>query len=131
MHIILFKKGFLTMMVCRHTCVSMPNRTTVFLSGSELMNSMTSGIAIENSVFEKMRAELMSISDTVLPSPACGQHTPIFIVSQSSCLNMPRMARLNKSAHCDVDVFTTYQTFRVLFCGNNRNLEYIGSLHLQ
>lgn len=33
------------------------------------MTSSTSGITIENSVLEKTRAELVSISDTVLPSP--------------------------------------------------------------
>ena len=53
-----------------YTCVSIPNRTTDFLSGAVAMTSSTSGITMENTVLGNTCAELTSISDTVLPSPA-------------------------------------------------------------
>lgn len=50
---------------------SIPNKTTDFLLGYWVSNSaFTSGIIMENTVFENTFAADTSISDTVLPSPA-------------------------------------------------------------
>ena len=48
---------------------SIPNRTTEVRFSSCFSTSSTSGIAMENTVFENTFALLTSISDTVLPRP--------------------------------------------------------------
>lgn len=95
----------------------MPKSTTAFLASSSISAFSTSGITMENTVFENTCAPLTSISDTVWPRPTANNQNPL--KGQSS-----------SAPPCKNSVMTVH-TFRVLLRCNDRDAQNIGSRYLQ